>query len=118
MWRKVASCSYLWIILGILSMTVSLAVDLVMGTHVWFHRSGALLVICGAMLGTRKFVRLGIKEALKELTEIDAGHFSPTPEEIRKEQEIRYDVWSAKVGLFFLAIGTLIWAYGDLIPRL
>ena len=99
-------------------MLVSLIVDLIIKTHIWFHRSGALLAICGAMLGTRKFVRLGFREAFKELTMIDAGHFPPTAEETREEQEIRNDIWSAKVGLCFLVIGTLIWAYGDLILRL
>ena len=76
----------------------------------WFQRSGALMVSIGAVLSTRRALRL-ILEGM-----ISGG--SPvkflTSGEIPQSSEMG-ELQTCVCGFMFVAMGTLIWAYGDLL---
>ena len=76
----------------------------------WFQRSGALMVSIGAVLSTRRALRL-ILESM-----ISGG--SPvkflTSGEIPQSSEMG-ELQTCVCGFMFVAMGTLIWAYGDLL---
>ena len=80
-----------------------------------FGASGALMVIAGAMLSTRRLLRLGYEEYVRDKRTIDGGSFVPTPEEIEAGRQFREDERAFQWSLPVLVSGTLIWAYGSLV---
>ncbi len=113
--RKFGSCAEFWFLFGILSVIGSGIADYFMRTHDYFYRSGALLVISGAILGMRKYIRLSRGEVYARETIVDGGHFQETEKERREQKEHHKDIKSQIVGIVFLVLGTLIWAYGELL---
>jgi hypothetical protein len=81
----------------------------------WFGRSGAILTLSGAVLTVRPLLRLGPDGFYRDQHTIDGGHAVPTAEEKAAEREGRDDVGASYIGFFCAVIGTIIWAYGDLI---
>jgi hypothetical protein len=59
---------------------------------------------------------MGFNEWLKSQIVIDGGNFEPTPEEIEKVRQTKLDATASQVGM--VLVGTLIWAYGNLIGGL
>jgi len=74
----------------------------------WFQRSGALVVSIGAILSTRRPLRLMLNSILRE--ENVSHPASRKSASLLDSSEIRTCV----CGFLLVAIGTLIWAYGDL----
>lgn len=72
----------------------------------------------GVILSVRPVIRMGFDEWVKSLSIIDGGHFPPTPEEIECGRQAKLDAIASHVGIFMALIGTLVWAYGDLIGGL
>lgn len=80
----------------------------------WFPRFGALSVSLGAMLSTRRILRIGIQGLLmgenyfviaqRERQVSDGGNF-----------ETQCDLMCSYFGFWVVAFGTLIWAFGDLV---
>lgn len=76
----------------------------------WFQRSGALMVSIGAVLSTRR--------ALNLILEGMIGGGSPARTLLSSEATRSIDMRELQTcvcGFLFVAMGTLIWAYGDLI---
>jgi len=76
----------------------------------WFQRSGALMVSIGAVLSTRR--------ALSLILEGMIGASSPARSLSSSETTQAIDMRELKTcvcGFLFVAMGTLIWAYGDLL---
>lgn len=83
----------------------------------WFQASGAIITIAGVILASRKIIRLGIKNYIKDEQTIDCGHIVPTPEEIEYDKQFNEDIKSYHMSIWLLVIGTFIWAYGGIILR-
>ncbi len=81
----------------------------------WFGRSGAILTLGGAILTVRPLLRLGPGEFYRGQHMIDGGNIVPTPEEKAAEREAQDDVTASLMGFICAVVGTIIWAYGDLI---
>ena len=81
----------------------------------WFGRSGAIITMAGIILCIRPIIRMGFNEWVKSLKIIDGGHCIPTPEEIEEERQANLDADALRMGNCMALIGTLIWAYGDLV---
>ncbi|MGY2259282.1 hypothetical protein [Pseudomonas sp. SDO55104_S430] len=81
----------------------------------WFGRSGAILTIAGVLLTFRPLVRMGLTEWLRTQSIIDYGHLIPTEEETEADRQTTLDGSASKLGITLAIIGTLVWAYGDLI---
>jgi hypothetical protein len=76
----------------------------------WFQRSGALMVSIGAVLSTRR--------ALSLILEGMIGGSSPARSLLSSETTQTIDMGELQTcvcGFLFVAMGTLIWAYGDLL---
>lgn len=84
----------------------------------WFGRSGAILTIAGVLLTFRPLVRMGLADWLRSQSIIDCGHLVPTAEETEADRQATIDGSASKLGITLAIVGTLIWAYGDLIGGL
>ncbi|MBA3692613.1 MAG: hypothetical protein H0W77_04115 [Acidobacteria bacterium] len=108
--RTISTLSVIWVL-------VSLVISFFAYDWTWFGRSGAILTLGGAALALRPLLRMGVEEFYRDQHIIDGGHFDPTPEEVEAERQGRLDVRASHIGFWFVVIGTIIWAYGDLIQR-
>jgi len=109
--------STIWLIAGIAALAVvaSFLVSCITGKWHWFGRSGAIATMAGVILSVRPLVRMGFVEWLHSQRAIDAGHVVPTPEEVEEERQTTLDATASHIGVYMALVGTLVWAYGDLI---
>ncbi|WP_423203931.1 hypothetical protein PGC34_18995 [Pseudomonas kribbensis] len=84
----------------------------------WFGRSGAILTIAGLLLTFRPLVRMGLAGWLQSQSIIDCGHVVPTEAEAEADRQAKIDGSASKWGMTMAIVGTLVWAYGDLIGGL
>jgi hypothetical protein len=97
-----AGWSLLWILMSILA-----------SDWVWFSRSGSVTGIIGALLSCRSVVRLTREERIRirHMTIVEC--FTST--ELDDQER---DSSAVVIGVVLMLVGTLIWAYGDLVPKL
>ena len=79
----------------------------------WLARSGSVLSIIGGILTSRPILRLTRAERIRirHMTLVECF----TPAELEEQER---DSTAIIIGVFLLVSGTLIWAYGDLLPRI
>lgn len=79
----------------------------------WFSRSGSVTGIIGALLSCRSVLRLTCEERIRirHMTIIECF----TPSEFDDQER---DSSAVVLGVVLMLVGTLIWAYGDLLPKL
>ena len=75
----------------------------------WFQRSGALLVSIGAMLSTRRALGLMLDSLIN-----GSNLLQPVQAEETAASEA-VELQTCVCGFLFVAMGTFIWAYGDLL---
>ena len=85
----------------------SLALSIATDAWHWFPRSGALLASIGAILSTRRVLRVMISAMIddRSLSEVVTSEGVPVSD----------DLTACFVGFWVVGFGTLIWAYGDLL---
>jgi hypothetical protein len=83
------------------------------GDWTWFARSGSVLAIIGGVLSCRPVLRFTRAERvrIRNMTIVETF----TPAEFEDQER---DSGAIISGVVLLLAGTLIWAYGDLLPRL
>ena len=101
-----------------LAVFISFGASFVTAEWHWFGRSGAILTMAGVLLSVRPLIRMGFSEWYRSMSVIDCGHLEPTPEEIEAERQSNLDATASRIGVYMAVIGTLVWAYGDLIGGL
>jgi hypothetical protein len=109
--------SNIWLIVGLAALIViisMLASYFTCKWH-WFGRSGAIMTMMGVFLTARPLIRLGLTEWFRSQSEIDGGRFVATPEDIEADWQTKLDAKVNIIGVVMAVVGTLIWAYGDLI---
>ena len=74
----------------------------------WFQRSGALLVSIGAILSTRHLLRVMLTAMLEERKPSET--FASDRHALSDS-----DLATCFVGMWVVGLGTIIWAYGDLL---
>jgi hypothetical protein len=79
----------------------------------WFARSGSVLGIIGGILTSRPVLRLTQAERVRIRNMNLVECF--TPSELEDQER---DSSAIVIGVILLLFGTLIWAYGDLLPKL
>lgn len=72
----------------------------------------------GALLTVRRLLRLGVEGFVIAERTFNGGHVVPTPGEVEAHRQFVLDVFSMGLGEIMLVLGTLIWAYGDLLGGL
>jgi hypothetical protein len=109
--------SKIWLLelIAFLIVFISITSSYTTGKWHWFGRSGAWLTIIGVILSARPLIRMGFNQWLQSKSIIDLGSINPTIEEIEKEKQENQDNKAFNIGIKMSIIGTLIWAYGDLI---
>jgi len=98
---------------GILSLLLSIYKNDVE----WFQASGAIITIGGVILASRKIIRLGIENFIKDEQTFDGGGITPTAEEIESDKQFKKDIGAYHFSIWLLMIGTFIWAYGGIIVK-
>jgi drug/metabolite transporter (DMT)-like permease len=79
----------------------------------WFARSGSVTAIIGAVLAVRNILRLTREERIRIRNMNIVECF--TQSELEDQER---DSSATIIGVVLMVAGTLIWAYGDLLPRL
>ena len=100
---------------GVLIIGASLLTSVQTDQWHWFQRSGALLVSIGAILSTRRLLRSGLDglihgDSASEIIAAIEKHRAHT-----EDAETKRDLMSAYIGFVVVGLGTVIWAYGDLV---
>lgn len=103
---------------SLLFVLASMAASLWSKQWHWFGRSGAILTIAGLLLTFRPLVRIGLAGWLQSQSIIDCGHVVPTEAEAEADRQAEIDGSASKWGVTMAIVGTLVWAYGDLIDGL
>jgi hypothetical protein len=76
----------------------------------WFQRSGALMVSIGAVLSTRRALNLILEGVIRGSTPAESLASGETTQAIDMRE-----LQTCVCGFLFVAMGTMIWAYGDLL---
>lgn len=108
LFRWVVTTSWFLILVAVLLLGGSLILTVYTGQWHWFQRSGALLVSIGAIFSTRRPLRLMLGSMIGDLRPESEPGQSP---QFSDRAELRICL----CGFGMVAMGTLIWAYGDLI---
>ena len=113
--KKALSNIYLVVGFAVLALLVSATASCLTHKWHWFGRAGAIVTMAGVLLSVRPLVRMGLPAWLQSQSIIDGGHVPPTNEEVEASQQEKLDAMAAQIGVVMAFVGTLIWAYGDLI---
>ena len=108
--RWALTTSWFLFLLAAILVGVSLLASFYTDAWHWFQRSGALMVSIGAVLSTRRALQLILAGMIG-----DGNHTRPlTTKETIQAREMG-ELQTCVCGFIFVAMGTLIWAYGDLL---
>ncbi len=113
----VTTTSFL-LILALCIIGVSLFASYHTGQWHWFQRSGALLVSIGAILSTRRLLRVGLDGLMLGSSYFEIAAGMEANQNASKDLQSKHDLISAYYGFVVVALGTIVWAYGDLIECL
>jgi hypothetical protein len=106
--RWILTTTWFLLILVFLFVGLSLFASLTTGAWHWFQRSGAIMVSIGAVLSTRQPLRLILDSMIK-------GRHSLATGEKQSGAGYLNQIKTCVCGFLMVAMGTLIWAYGDLL---
>jgi hypothetical protein len=116
--RKLFSEPLFWGIAAVISFTV----------HVWWAwnthdgvqaaRCGATWVVFAGAVFARPIIRMGYADWYQSTTVIDGGSFEPTPTELEEARQTAIDAKCVQLfGPVLAIVGTVLWAYGDLVTN-
>jgi len=108
--RWIVTTDWILFVLAALLVSISFLVSFYTGAWHWFQRSGAMVVSIGAILSTRQPLGLILDSMIGDIgsqsrTQMNGSLYLGNLGELR----------TCACGFIFVAMGTLIWAYGDLI---
>ena len=103
------------LVLAAAILVTSIFASVYTGQWHWFQRSGALVVGIGAILSTRRLLRMGLDGLLGGSSYFDiASNIQPNSDN-KRDKESGRDLTAAYWGFIIVGFGTVIWAFGDLI---
>jgi hypothetical protein len=110
------TCYVIWI--AILSGAVSICLSFVGADWTRFARSGSLICLLGGVLATRRVIRLGVKKALHKEQVQDYGGFERSKADMEEDKQEGLDIEAIQKSFYVIAIGTIIWGFGDLVGNI
>ena len=108
--RWVLTTTWFLLILSAVFVGTSLVASLYTDAWHWFQRSGALMVSIGAVLSTRRPLGLILESILDARGIRRSSQFR----DASNQDEVN-ELRTCLCGFIIVAMGTLIWAYGDLV---
>jgi hypothetical protein len=101
-----------WFLLFLIAIFVgsSLIISLFTDAWHWFQRSGALMVSIGAVLSTQRPLGLVLESMIDDRGSRRSLQYADT-----SDQTDLSELRNCLCGFIMVAMGTLIWAYGDLV---
>lgn len=107
-----------WLLLLILSAWVVFSIYLSFSNNdwEWFQRSGSIITLFGAIIASRKLIRLNIKKSIELHNAPDT--WKPSKEKLEEQGYIEEDIKVETTGFILILVGTVIWGYGDLCAKL
>jgi hypothetical protein len=93
---------------------VSLGISIYTKDASWFGRSGSLVTLGGLLRSGRALLRQAIWDDVR----VDVGQTMRNELDERESRNRWQDLAAAKEGMAFVAAGTIIWGYGDLLTPL
>ncbi|MGL6153486.1 MAG: hypothetical protein ACRC1N_20265 [Aeromonas sobria] len=120
----------IYVMLTLCASAYSLYLDWGSESFVWFQRSGALIVLAGAILSYRSILRLGVRGVggasdngisiarVTGYTEDGKVQFQHSEEYINHQKQIMLDKTCGYTGSILAIVGTVICGYGDLLGHL
>ncbi len=108
--RWTLTTSWFLFLLAAVLVGVSLLASFYTDAWHWFQRSGALMVSIGAVLSTRPALSLILEGMIRGSTPAESLASGETTQSIDMRE-----LQTCVCGFLFVAMGTMIWAYGDLL---
>ena len=108
--RWVLTTTWFLLLLSAVFVGTSLVASLYTDAWHWFQRSGALMVSIGAVLSTRRPLGLILESILDARGLRRSSQFR----DASNQDEVN-ELRTCLCGFIIVAMGTLIWAYGDLV---
>jgi hypothetical protein len=108
--RWVLTTTWFLLLLSAVFVGTSLVASLYTDAWHWFQRSGALMVSIGAVLSTRRPLGLILESILDARGLRRSSQFRDA-----SNQDEANELKTCLCGFIMVAMGTLIWAYGDLV---
>jgi hypothetical protein len=108
--RWVLTTTWFLLLLSAVFVGTSLVASLYTDAWHWFQRSGALMVSIGAVLSTRRPLGLILESILDARGLRRSSQFRDA-----SNQDKANELKTCLCGFIMVAMGTLIWAYGDLV---
>ena len=102
---------------GLFILALSFIASLLSGQWHWFQRSGATIVSIGAILSTRRILRIALDGKLQQKSYLNGFRIKDEQREGIQEQDSE-DLVACLIGFWVVAFGTFVWAYGDLLQCL
>ena len=103
------------IVFAVVILGTSIYASAYTGQWHWFQRSGALVVSIGAILSTRRLLRIGLDGLLGGRSYFDVASNIQTNPGDKRDVESGRDLIAAYWGFMIVGLGTIVWAFGDLI---
>ncbi|HCE1484113.1 TPA: hypothetical protein NJ323_001122 [Vibrio parahaemolyticus] len=120
----------LYVLFSLSVSIYSLYLDWGSDSFTWFQRSGALIVLAGAILSYRSIFRLGINGVggasdngvsigkVAGYSEDGKMLIQHSEEHIRYYEQILLDKFCGYIGAILAILGTVVCGYGDLLGRI
>lgn len=108
--RWALTTSWFLFLLAAILVGVSLLASFYTDAWHWFQRSGALMVSIGAVLSTRRALKLILESMID-----NSNHARSLAASETIQASEMGELQTCVCGFVFVAMGTLIWAYGDLL---
>ncbi len=102
-------------LIGWLAVLFSLLLSLVKGDPKYFSSSGSILTLAGMLMTFRGYLRGMNNPYLRDTGQANRRAFEQADLLNDKSDAAQQDDLSMRWGIWFLASGTLIWGYGDLV---
>lgn len=120
----------IYVVFSLIISGYSLYIDWGSEAFIWFQRSGALVVLAGAILSYRSIFRLGINgvggapdsgatiATVTGYTDDGKVLIKHSQEYLDSQRQVMLDKFCGYIGAILAIVGTVICGYGDLLARI
>ena len=111
---KILTSHWFSIVWTLSVMVLSIVISIFTKDASYVARAGALVTLAGIFMTTRRLLVSSAEKQSFDFLNQDAKALPRVEHEFLEKEEIEH-LKAEKCGFWFLIIGTVIWAYGDLV---